>query len=374
MDKSIVTYSRSATIDLSRICSALCAYCDYPVNNLDQNQFELTIPYSTIKLCAQAKKAGVKEVIFQAGERPDNFAAVRARLDLWGFSSYIEYVYTVCELVFLEGLLPSINIGYISKDEMQIIRRMSSALYMMIDCADERILQEYSPRKTLQSRVDTIAYAGAGKVPVTTGLLVGLGESERSRREALEIIKALHAEYGNIQNVILRPYEPSNNGRFTVKDKLKKTELLRVVELARRILPHDVPITVPGVAEENILSFINAGVRDIGAYDIVEEKRRGLDYSKDLKQLEKDLKKKGLGLQRRLPIFSKYIVENWYSRKLAQVLDRYKALLKNSADVDLEDIDDSFAEEIAAAAARRRPAARRARAKRSAAKIFKKKR
>ena len=350
MDKNIVTYSRSATVNLSRICSALCDYCDYPINNLDQNQFELIIPYSTIKLCAQAKKAGVKEVIFRAGERPDNFSAVRARLDLWGFSSYIEYVYTVCELVFLEGLIPAIDIGYISKDEMQIIRRMASAMYVMIDCADERILQKYSPRKTLESRVETIAYAGAGKVPVTTGLLVGMGESEKSRREALEIVKALHEEYGNIQNFILRPYVPISNGKLEIKEEIKKSEMLRIVELARRVLPADIPLTIPGAGNQNIMSFINAGVRDIGAYDITEEKKLNLDYAKELNLLEKTLKKKGLGLQRRLPIFSKYIVENWYSRKLAQVLDRYKTLLKNFADdADLsEDLDDLLPDDMLA--------------------------
>jgi len=349
MDKNIVTYSRSVTVSLSRICSALCDYCDYPVNNLDQHQFELTIPYATIKICNQAKKAGVKEVMFVAGERPDNFSAVRARLDLWGFSSYMEYVYTVCELVFLEGLIPSINIGYISKDEMKIIRRMSAAMHMMIDCADERILQKYSPRKTLQSRVDAITYAGDGKVPVTTGILIGLGESEKSRREALEIIRALHQEYGNIQNVVLQNYLPVNNTKMEIKNTVSKVEMLKALDMARRILPDDVPITIPGAYWPNIKSFIDAGVRDIGSYDIIEERKSGADHAKTLSTLKRTLKREGLGLQRRLPIFSKYIVENWYSRKLAQVLDRYKALLKNSADADLEaDIEDIPLEELEA--------------------------
>jgi FO synthase subunit 1 len=341
MDKNIVTYSRSVTVSLSRICSVLCDYCDYPVNNLDQHQFELTIPYSTIKLCNQAKKAGVKEVMLVAGERPDNFSAVRARLDLWGFTSYIEYVYTVCELVFLEGLIPSINIGYISKDEMQVIRRMSAAMHMMLDCADERILQKYSPRKTLQSRVDAITYAGDGKVPVTTGILIGLGESEKSRREAFEIIREVHQNYGNIQNVVLQNYLPINNTKMDIKNTVSKAEMLRALDIARKILPKDVPITIPGANWSNIKSFIDAGVRDIGSYDIIDERKNGADYAKTLNSLKRSLKKEGLGLQRRLPIFSKYIVDNWYSRKLAQVLDRYKALLKNSENADLEaDIED----------------------------------
>ncbi|GBR75335.1 7,8-didemethyl-8-hydroxy-5-deazariboflavin synthase subunit CofG [Candidatus Termititenax persephonae] len=364
MDKNIVTYSRSATVNLSRICSCLCDYCDYPTNNLDQNQFELVIPYLTIKLCNQAKKAGAKEVMFVAGERPDNFSAVRARLDLWGFNSYIEYVYTVCELIFLEGLLPSLNIGYLSKEEIlgshdetgwNGIRRIASAIYMMLDCADEKILEKYSPRKTLQSRVDTISYAGVGKVPITTGILVGLGESDKSRREAMEIIKALHQEYGNIQNVVLQNYRPIGNPKFEIKSQTKKDELLRVCEMARRILPDDVPITIPAVSTENILPFINAGVRDIGSFDVLTEKKSGLNYNELLGDLEKSLKKKGLGLQRRLPIFSKYIIDNWYSRKLAQVLDRYKALLKGSEDPDLSaETDSAFAEEFASIVPRQR--------------------
>ncbi|GBR72966.1 7,8-didemethyl-8-hydroxy-5-deazariboflavin synthase subunit CofG [Candidatus Termititenax aidoneus] len=371
MDKNIVTYSRSTTVSLSRICSSLCDYCDFPANNTDQAAFELAVPYSTIKHCAQAKKAGVKEVIFVAGERPDNFSAVRARLDLWGFNSYIEYVYTVCELAFLEGLLPSLNIGYIAKEEMlrdpesswNGIRRIVASIYMMLDCADEKILEKYSPRKTLQSRVDTISYAGLGKVPVTTGILVGLGESDRSRREALEIIKALHAEYGNIQNVILQNYLPINNSKLEIKNQISKAEMLKTLELARRILPNDIPITVPGANNENILDFIKAGVRDIGSYDLAEEKKSGADHAKQLNALEKILKKQGLGLQRRLPIFSKYILENWYSRKLAQILDRYKALLKNSENVDLGvDVDGAFAEEFDLPA-RNRPRRKAARKK-----------
>jgi FO synthase subunit 1 len=264
-------------------------------------------------------------------------------------------VYTVCELAFLEGLLPSLNIGYIAKEEMlrnaegtwNGIRRIVASIYMMLDCADEKILEKYSPRKTLQSRVDAISYAGIGKVPVTTGILVGLGESDRSRREALEIIKALHLEYGNIQNVILQNYQPINNSKLEIKNLVGKNEMLKTLDLARRILPHDIQITVPGANNENILDFIKAGVRDIGSYDLVEEKKNSLDHDKTLNTLKKTLKKQGLGLQRRLPIFSKYILENWYSRKLAQILDRYKALLKNSENVDLGvDVEGAFAEEF----------------------------
>jgi FO synthase subunit 1 len=320
-------------------------YCNYPENRLDQSQYELIVPYSTIKICSQIKKQGVKEVLFVSGERPDNFAAVRARLDLWGFSSYIEYVYTICELVFLEGMIPSIDIGYMRPEEMQIIRRISANVNCMLDTVDPKVLQKYAPKRTVKSRLDVIKAAGEGKVPITTGILVGLGESEKSRKEALSLIKGLHQQYGHIQNVVIQNYIPEKAcAGMDIKTGPTQKEMLDVVKMARDILPEDIAITVPAVNNENILPFIKLGVRDIGRFDINDEKLFGQDHAKLLASLEKQLKKEGLGLQRRLPIFSKYIAENWYSRKLAQVLDRYKALLTSDT-VTSEEADDELIDE-----------------------------
>lgn len=329
MDKNIVTYSRSMTVNLSKICANTCGYCNYPQNKLDQSGYELVVPYSTIKLCTAARKQGVKEVRFVSGDRPDNFAAVRARLDLWGFQSYIEYVHTVCELVFLEGLIPSIEIGYITKDELSIIRRMATAVVCMLDTVDEQILNKYAPQRTLNSRLEVIKYAGEGKVPVTTGILVGMGETIKSRKDAMEIIKHMHEKYGNIQNVVLQNYVPAK-GSLNVKQGPSQKEMLDTVEMARKILPADIQLTVPAVYNPEIMPFIKLGVRDIGLFDITTDKTLDIDQAKLLATVEKQLSKENLGLQRRLPIFSKYIAENWYSRKLAQVLDKYKDMLKNA--------------------------------------------
>lgn len=348
MDKNIVTYSRSMTVNLSRICANVCSYCNYPQNKLDQSGYELIVPYSTIKLCTAARKQGVKEVRFVSGDRPDNFAAVRARLDLWGFQSYIEYVYTVCELVFLEGLIPSIEIGYVTKEELAIIRRMSTAIVCMLDTVDDHILTKYAPERTLNSRLEVIKYAGEGKVPVTTGILVGMGESIKSRKDAMEIIKHMHEKYGNIQNVVIQNYVPAKGNLASIKQYPTRKEMLDTVEMARKVLPEDIAITVPAVYNQEILPFIKLGVRDIGLFDITQDKTLEIDQAKLLATIEKQLKREGLGLQRRLPIFSKYIADNWYSRKLAQVLDKYKDMLKNAegktseSDDDLDELDDEL--------------------------------
>ena len=342
MDKNIVTYSGAMSVHLSRICAGLCSYCNYPQNKLDQSGYELMVPYATIKMCNAAKKQGVKEVRFVSGDRPDNFAAVRARLDLWGFHSYIEYVHTVCELVFLEGLIPSIDIGYVTKEELSVIRRMSAAIVCMLDTVDDHILTKFAPTRTLNSRLEVIKNAGEGKVPVTTGILVGMGESVKSRKDAMTIIKHMHEKYGNIQNVVIQNYVPQKGMIEAIKNGPSQKEMLETVEMARTVLPADIQITVPAVYNQDIMPFVKLGVRDIGLFDITPDKTLDVDKDKLLATIEKQLKKEGLGLQRRLPIFSKYIAENWYSRKLAQVLDKYKDMLKNAEgkNVSAEDTDD----------------------------------
>ena len=253
---------------------------------------------------------------------------MRARLELWGFNSFIEYLYTICELVFLEGFFPSLDVGLLTKDEMKIIRRVVSSIKANIGFADERIIKKHAPKRTLKSRLELIKLAGMGKVPVTTGLLLGMGESLKSRKLALQAIKDIHLEYGNIQNFEFNKYYKVRSDMPATLNKSNYLKLLtETVELARKILPPDIQLSVPAAdIGNNVKRFINMGVRDIGRLDAATDSAE-FNHKKFLKGLEIDLKKKGLGLQHRLPIFSKYIVDNWYSNKLAQNLDRYRLLL-----------------------------------------------
>jgi FO synthase subunit 1 len=338
MDKNIITYSRSMTVNLAKESFPFLNYCDTPANNMNDVQYELSVPYSSIKICNKAKKLGAKEIRFIAGDRPDKHAAVRARLDLWGFSSYVEYIFTICELVFLEGMLPTVDIGYVTPNEMAIIRRIVASVDASVYSFDEKVLEKYFPANYKESRVEIIKSAGKGKVPVTTGIVVGMGETQKSRKDFFEQIAAIHGEYGHIQNVVLQNFIPVKGTEYEKLPAVKKTVMLETVEMARKILPEDIAVTVPFVLNKEINSFINAGVTDLGNINVIEEKEKNLTYTADLKKLEKQLKKTGHGLQRRLPIFSKYIVENWYSRKLAQILDKYKSLLKQVEDEECEDV------------------------------------
>jgi 7,8-didemethyl-8-hydroxy-5-deazariboflavin synthase len=329
LDKSVITYSKCITIPLTHLCRNHCDYCDF--RNSEES---LAVPYSTIKNCKKARKKNTREVVLVAGERPDRSNTIRSRLDVWGFESYIEYIYSICELLFLEGMLANLNIGYLSEREINIVRRIAPVITIMMESGSQKFLDQGphkdSPYKTLESRVEAIKNAGRAKVPVTTGVMVGIGETQQSLKEAFNIIKNIHLEFGNIQNVLIQNFVPKPQTALEKKHPTTKKEMLAAVELARKILPEDVVISVPLNLNQDIMPFIQAGVRDLGTvdmeYDILAPDRSW----PDLKKIEKLLKTKGWKLQRRLPIFAKYIKDNWYSRKLSQLLDKYRLMLNQA--------------------------------------------
>lgn len=251
-------------------------------------------------------------------------------MDQWGFTSFVDYIYTVAELIFLEGLLPNIDVGYLTKEELSALHKIVVSTTVIIGTVDERARAKYYPNKSLESRIEMIKNAGELRMPVSIGLVVGLGDSLKSKKEALEQIRDIHLDYGNIQNVIIKNLVPEDNPLFEKLKSPKKDEMLKVVEMARKILPEDVHVTVPYALNKEMMSFIRLGVRDIGQLDVNDDLDKKMTHKKMLKELESKLKKKKLGLQHRLPIFSRFIVKDWYSRKSAQILDKYKVLLKTA--------------------------------------------
>lgn len=328
MDDSIVTYSRSMNVVLSRWCRNECNYCEFR-----NNEETLQVPYALIKDAKAARKMNAKEAYIMASERPDHSHALRAKLDIWGFESYVEYINTVCELLFLEDLLPHLDVGTLTEEEVKVIRRICTSITVMMEAGDDVWMQKNvhsnAPYKTLESRIKTIQLAGAGKLPVTTGIIVGMGESMKSREQAFKLIKDLHLELKNIQNVMLQNFVPYAKGMPGMKPP-SKIEMLETVKLARKILPEDVVISVPLNLNHDFMPFVKAGVRDFGhvavGYDLLAPDSKW----PALASVEKELKTEGYGFQRRLPIFSRYLRDNWYSRKLAQMLDKYRFLMKQA--------------------------------------------
>lgn len=321
----ILTYSKCLTLTFSRMCRNSCPYCAFHRND------SLTVPYSTIKFCKHARQNGAREVLYFSGERPDKSPQIRATLDLWGFKSYLEYMYTVCELGFLEGLIPVIDVGFLTPVELKKMAEVCAMIRIMFDSVDASMfdkIYDKSPGKRFELRRKSLEWCGKLNVPVSTGLLIGIGESKSHRLEVLREIAQIHTTYGNIHEVTLQNFVPKRGTQMGEVHPPTKETMLEVVENALEILPPDISVTVPIELNPEFEDFVRAGIRDAGR--IYEGNQVLFSEYKPVSEeyLHTVAEKCGLHLQQRFPLRYSFIKAEKYSKKLGQVFDAYRYKIK----------------------------------------------
>src|SRR5436305_857535 len=202
-----VTLSRNLTLSLSRTCRCYCKYCAFATHKP-----HLHAPDEVERILDQAvSRHRVKELLVLTGERPELNAGVRARLDELGYEDFTAYVVWVCERALERGLLPHTNLGVLDERDLTRLREVTASQGLMLESISERLMQTVhagSPTKHPARRIATIAAAGKLRIPFTSGILVGIGESEDERVESFEAIAAVHAEFGHVQEVMLQQSVP----------------------------------------------------------------------------------------------------------------------------------------------------------------------
>jgi len=201
-----VTFSRNLTLSLSRTCRCFCKYCSFATH-----QAHLYSPDEVIGILDGAAKRNVKELLVLTGEKPEVNAGVAARLAEHGHADFTAYVVWTCERALERGLLPHTNLGVLSREDLARLREVTASQGLMLESISERLMETVhagSPTKHPARRLETIVAAGELKIPFTSGILVGIGESEDERVASLEAIAQVHAEHGHIQEVILQNFVP----------------------------------------------------------------------------------------------------------------------------------------------------------------------
>lgn len=201
-----VTFSRNYTISLSRTCQCYCKYCAFATH-----QAHVHPPEDVERMLDEAVRRRAKELLFLTGEKPEVNPVVREQLRTWGHDDFTSYVIWACERALERGILPHTNIGAISGEDMARLREVTASQGLMLESASERLMETVhagSPTKHPAHRLKTIEAAGQLKVPFTTGILVGIGESPEERIESLEALAALQRKYGHIQEVIIQNFVP----------------------------------------------------------------------------------------------------------------------------------------------------------------------
>lgn len=201
-----VTFSRNYTLSLSRTCQCYCKYCAFATHRA-----HIHSPEDVERQLDLAERRNAKELLILTGERPEINPTVAARLAKWGHDDFTSYVAWACERALERGILPHTNIGVLDERDLARLREVTASQGLMLESVSERLMDTVhagSPTKHPTRRLETIEAAGRLRIPFTTGILVGIGETEEEQLESLEAIAELHQRYGHIQEVILQNFVP----------------------------------------------------------------------------------------------------------------------------------------------------------------------
>ncbi len=328
---NLISYSKKVFIPLTRLCRDVCHYCTYAkVPRLAGN------PYMSVDEVLEIARAGAKigcrEALLTLGEKPElRYRTARDALAELGFETTLEYVAHVAKTVFEEtGLLPHINAGCMNAGEIDLLRKHSASMGIMLESSSERLcakgMPHYgSPDKLPAKRLETIALAGQARVPFTSGILIGIGETRLERIESLLALRRLHAEYGHLQEVIIQNFRAKPDTLMAAAPEPDEDDLRWTIAVARIIFGAEMSIQAPpNLVPEKLEAIIEAGINDLGGLSPLTP-----DYVNPeapwphLDALDEQLAGTGRHLQQRLTLYPSYArdAENWVSAEvLPQVL------------------------------------------------------
>ena len=268
---SIVTYSKKVFIPLTRLCRDVCHYCTFATSPKNVPSPFLSVE-EVLDIARKGREMGCKEALFTLGERPElRYKEAREALDELGFSSTLEYVAHVAGIVLKEtGLLPHINAGIMTPDELPMLRKVSASMGMMLESSSDRLCQKGmvhygSPDKDPVLRLRSIEDAGRAMVPFTTGILIGIGETRLERLDSLLNLRRAHQDHGHIQEIIIQNFVPKDDTKMAKVSPPDQDELLWTIAMARIIFGPSMSIQAPpNLNPGKLVSLIKAGINDWG--------------------------------------------------------------------------------------------------------------
>jgi FO synthase len=331
-----VTFSRNVTLSLSRTCRCHCKYCSFATHKPHLHE-----PEEVERLIDRAARRGVKELLVLTGEAP----AVQDRLAALGFADFVAYVVWACERALERGMLPHTNLGVLDRADLARLREVTASQGLMLESINpDLVAHQGSPTKHPAVRLETIRSAGELRIPFTSGILVGIGESEEDRVASLEALRG----FDHIQEVILQNFVPHRRyygeepaeiatgaaeryWRTGVSDAphrdlpkwacaVSAEDMVRLVREARRLLP-GVGIQVPPNLADWWPELVEAGATDLG----------GLSANGDHISPEHpfpsplQVRRRLAGIAaptERLCIYPQYISEEWLAPRVLEVIRR----------------------------------------------------
>jgi 7,8-didemethyl-8-hydroxy-5-deazariboflavin synthase CofG subunit len=317
-----LTFSPSITIPLTHDCPWHCRYCGY------RSDEEGLISESEIeRLLSIAVKQGATEVLFMSGEMPDTLPHIQKELRQRGFPRFIDFAVAIAERCLEAGLLPHTNIGALSEAQLLALREVNASQGLMLEGVDDVVNQQVAPEKRLSGRIKTLHAAGRARVPYTSGILIGLGESQTSRRNALKVLAEIHQEHGHLQEIIIQNYIKNSGSRWEQGAAVTLEDYLDLIGYWREIAS-DVAIQIPPNLNpywKELLPWID----DIGGISAEGDLINPLNPWKQVDHYREAALTCGRDLVPRPPVYPRYIREpGWLSDRVAAVLQNQEVGVK----------------------------------------------
>jgi FO synthase len=315
----LVTYSPKVFIPLTKLCRDVCHYCTFARPPRRGERAYLTID-EVLEVARAGSAAGCREALFTLGDKPElRYRAARQELAELGCETTLEYLAHASEAVLDEtGLLPHLNPGVMTVEDMRELRRVSASMGLMLESTSERLSERGgphfgSPDKDPAVRLETIAAAGAARVPFTTGILIGIGETRADRIDALLAIRQLASEHGHVQEVIVQNFRAKPGTQMADAPEPPLEELLWTIAVARIVLGVRAHVQAPpNLSYDDFPRLLDAGIDDWGGVSPVTIDHVNPEAAwPEVERLRAATESRGLELAPRLPIYPEWISGEW---------------------------------------------------------------
>jgi len=309
-----VTYSPAYTLVPTYECFNQCSYCNFRVSPGDDPWLSSIQAHERLQ-ALQGK--GICEILILSGEVHPASSRRRA---------WLERIYSVAELALSYGFLPHTNVGPLSFEEIACLKEANVSMGLMVEQVSGQLLETVharAPSKEPGLRLEQLRWAGELGIPFTTGILVGIGETEADRIGSLEAIAEIHQTYSHIQEAILQPYSPGHQQTSTLPG-FDLTGLPPLVALARRILPSEITLQIPPnlvYYPDLLLSCLEAGATDLGGLGPKDEVNPDYPHPSP-EDLQQFLQPYGWHLQPRLPVYPQF--DSWLSPRLNSAVGQWR--------------------------------------------------
>lgn len=337
-ENKIITYSKNVTVPLIKICRNECGYCNFASGNGGARE-KILSPLQVIKLLKIAQKNDCKEVLFILGENPEKRTPdVNKILNRWGYKNVLDYLNGMCKTALGLGLLPHTNAGLMDKPAMLRLHRVNASMGLMLESTNFNLSlpggpHEKSPGKQPLLRLKHIVQAGKLKIPFTTGILVGIGETFTDRLKSLLLLKKVNQKYGHIQEIIIQNFCAKENTGMAQYPEPTFGDLLKTVMMARLIFGTKMNIQCPPNLSQGLYPLLlHAGINDWGGVspvsaDPVNSEKQWPSVS----MLQTATEREGFILKERLAIYKTYIAKSWYSPLVGNVIKKQLRSIQGKA-------------------------------------------